>query len=179
MHPSNPWIQTLSGQAFHYKDPKPEEVNIFDIAGALARQCRYGGHCHKFYSVAEHCVHVASKASNHLKLTALMHDASEAYLVDIPRPVKPLLANYYELENQIMEVISERFVFEWPMPDEIKQLDTAILTDERIQNMTATCFKPEDWGNLLPGLGIDLQFWSHYRAANEFLSAFHRYGGRP
>ena len=67
----------------------------------------------------------ASMASEENKLTALMHDASEAYLVDIPRPIKPLLHGYYELEDKLMTAIADKFKFTWPMPKRSRQLDYA------------------------------------------------------
>lgn len=105
------FMQTFSGASFTPAEPNPDTIHIEDIANALARQCRYGGHCLKFYSVAEHCCHVSDKASLVYKLSGLMHDASEAYLVDIPRPVKPLLQNYYAVEDKLMRVISKKFDF--------------------------------------------------------------------
>jgi hypothetical protein len=154
------------------------EFQLYDIAGALARQCRYGGHCMRFYSVAEHCVLVASKASDKNKFTALMHDASEAYLVDIPRPIKNLLPDYQRIEKTLMRALSDRFDFDYPLPEEVKQLDEAILTDEREQNMAPLDAEGEEWGNKLPALGVELRCWAPEKAAYEFGAAFRRYGGR-
>jgi uncharacterized protein len=89
-------MQTYTGLAFWPLDPRPDEIRLVDIAHALSKLCRYGGQCLSFYSVAEHSLLVASKAPDHLKLVALMHDASEAYLLDIPRPIKRHLAGYAE-----------------------------------------------------------------------------------
>jgi hypothetical protein len=170
-------MQTLTGKIFYPLKPTPESICISDIAGALSKMCRFGGHCAKFYSVAEHCVHVATQAPEHLKLTALMHDASEAYLVDIPRPIKPQLANYREIENTLMHAIAARFKFEWPLPDEVKSIDMAILSDERDQNMEFMDVHPRLWGNVLPPLGIKLQFWDPAEACTQFIFAFDRYHG--
>jgi hypothetical protein len=172
------WMQTYTGRKFYPADPHGDEVDIMDIAASLSNMCRYGGHCLRFYSVAEHAVHVAANVPNEFKLTALMHDASEAYLVDIPRPLKPSLTNYYELENQLMSVISKKFGTTWPLPDEVKYADNAILRDERAQNMASLDVPPEVWGDKLPALGARLQFWTPDRAKNEFLIAFLHYGGK-
>jgi uncharacterized protein len=169
------WMQTYSGLAFWPLDPRPDEIRILDIAQALSKLCRYGGQCRRFYSVAEHSVLVASQAPDHLKLTALMHDASEAYLLDIPRPIKRHLPGYAEIESRLMATIAERFGFQWPMPDEIKQLDERIIEDERQQNMAEP---PRFWGHREP-LGVTLKCWSPQMAALKFMSAFHNYGGRP
>lgn len=170
-------IQTYSGRAFDVCAPK-DAINIFDIATALSRQDRFAGHNLRFLSVAEHCVNVSRFAPTDLKLTALMHDASEAYLIDIPRPIKPLLKGYYELEDHLMTEIAHKYDFVWPMPTEIKSLDARHLFDERAQNMAPLIDQTNDiWGDPLPPLGIKLQFWSPERAKAEFLDHFIAYGG--
>ena len=171
------WIQTFSGRTFYPCDPRPEDLDIADIAGALARQCRFAGHCLRFYSVAEHCCHVCDQAPLDHKLSALMHDASEAYLVDIPRPIKPQLANYLALEDRLMKVIAARYGFAWPMPAEVEKLDRAMLTDERAQNMARTQHSDEMWGSIFAPLGVRLQFWTPEVAQFEFVARFYRYGG--
>jgi hypothetical protein len=172
------WMQTLSGLKFWPRAPRVEDIRIEDIAGALSKMCRYGGHCKKFYSVAEHCVLVARHAPDDLKLTALMHDASEAYLVDVPRPIKPFLPGYYDMEAKLMSVISERFGLIDPLPAEVKRLDNAILRDEREQNMASMDVAPEFWGDAIDGLGVELRFWQPEDAQTMFLHAFKKFGGK-
>lgn len=167
------WLQTYTGLAFYPLDPRTDDVRIEDIAHALARLCRYGGHCIRFYSVAEHCVLMAEKAPDELKLATLMHDAAEAYLVDVPRPAKAALRDYANLEASIERVIFQRFNIPFPLPAEIKALDNAIIADEREQNMNPP---PQPWKHSA-GLGVTLRFWDPPRAAYEFELAFHRYGG--
>jgi hypothetical protein len=132
---------------------------------------RWNGHCHRPYSVAEHCVLLASRAPDHLKLTALMHDASEAYLGDVPSPLKVQWPGYRDLEHRWMTVIAGIYGFEWPMPPEIKALDGAIRVDEMQQNMAP--------GTVLTttasALGVTLQFWSPSEAFAQFIAAFNRY----
>lgn len=173
---ANGVIQTHSGGHIDVTHPRADQIHIDDIAIPLSRQPRFAGHSIRFVSVAEHCVHVAGKAPSHLKLTALMHDASEAYLVDIPRPIKPLLQNYYEIEDGLMSAIADKFGFVWPMPDEIKLLDTRHLASERDQNILSP--DPAVWGSMPPPLDITLQYWSPERAQQEFTAAFLEYGGR-
>ena len=177
-HDKGGWMQTYTGRAFWPLTPKSEHVKIVDIAHSLSMMCRYAGHCIRFYSVAEHCVHVAARAPDHLKLTALLHDASEAYVVDIPRPIKPFLPNYYEIENHLMEMISKKYGTSWPLPDEVKLLDNRILSDEREQNMMFMDVYPSLWGNTQNALGIKLQYWTPEEAELQFLRAFKAYGGR-
>jgi hypothetical protein len=170
------WMQTTQGRQFWPLDPRADEIDIRDIAGALAKLCRYGGQCLRFYSVAEHCVHVAERAPAGFKFAALMHDASEAYLSDVIRPIKPHLSNYLEIEAGLERVIAERFGLPWPTPPEVKRLDTAILADERDQAMAPP---PVAWPQTTePALGVTLQFWKPKRAEREFLRAFHIYGGK-
>ena len=94
------WITTYTGQHFYPLDPRPHEVNMLDIAHALSMICRFNGHTQFFYSVAEHSIRCAYHAHEQwpdrieLQLAALLHDASEAYLCDIPRPVKLQLPDY-------------------------------------------------------------------------------------
>ncbi|MBR1170516.1 phosphohydrolase [Bradyrhizobium liaoningense] len=164
------------GRQFWPMDPRPDEVFIDDIAHALSMLCRFGGHCLRFYSVAEHCVLMSRAAPPPFKMWALLHDATEAYLVDVPRPLKPFLLGYGDAEDKIMRAISFRFNLHLGMPEIVKQLDRAILMDERLQNMTGTSFA---WSTDDEPLGVQLQFWSPERARAEFLSTFEQLGGRP
>ena len=169
------WMQTVTGRAFYPLDPRPEEIHFEDIAGALSKICRYGGHTLKFYSVAEHCVHMANAAPRELALSALMHDASEAYLSDVIRPIKPFLSNYADIERRLEAAIAERFDLPYPLPAEVKRLDNAILADERDQAMTTP---PQDWRLPEKPLGVRLQFWSPDDAEAQFTLAFRRFGGK-
>ena len=170
------WIQTLTGKRFYPADPRPEDIDIRDIAGSLARQCRFAGHCLRFYSVAEHSyllAHHVAKSRPELFLTALLHDASEAYLVDVPRPIKPQLVGYAETEDRVMRVIAGMFRTLWPLPESVKRMDHAILSDEREQNMAPMAVDAGDWGNTTPALGVKLRFWHPECAEEMFLQAFH------
>lgn len=171
------WMQTYTGGAFYPLDPRLEEIRFADIASSLSKMCRYSGHCIKFYSVAEHCVHVASLAPEPLKLTALMHDASESYLTDVIRPIKKHLAEYASIEATLERVLAEKFGLVHPLPAEIKRLDNCILTDEREQNMAPP---PKAWDvyEQVEPLGVILQFWPPAQASYQFTTAFYRYGGR-
>lgn len=172
------WMQTFTGRQYWPRDPRAEDVDIVDIAAALSKQTRYGGHCLRFYSVAEHCVLMARAAEARgepisICFTALMHDASEAYLVDVPRPIKSDLGGYFDIENANMKEIAKRYGFEFPLPAVVKMLDNQILLDEQAQNMASP---PVAWG--IPGepLGVTLQFWTPEQARGEFLSAFYYFG---
>lgn len=120
-------IRTFTGLYMNVFEPTPDMICIEDIAHALSHQCRFGGHLPKFYSVAEHCVAASVLANNANKLAALLHDASEAYLLDIPRPIKHRLSNYKEIENNLMALIAEKFGFEWPLSENVKRVDEYLL----------------------------------------------------
>jgi len=163
------WMQTFSGRQFWPLDPRPEEIFIEDIAHALSMACRYAGHCKRFYSVAEHSVLVSWHLPRELRLWGLLHDASEAYLVDVPRPLKPSLPGYYDLEAAVMAQVCERFGLPVEMPPRVKEIDNRILVDESQQNM-APCVVP--WNLPYQPLGIRLKYWSPAEAEQEFLEMF-------
>lgn len=141
-----PWIETYTGKHFHILDPMPDEINIEDIAHSLSMQCRFTGHCAAFFSVAEHSVIVSLLVKPEHALAGLLHDASEAYLTDVARPVKPELHNYRAIESVIMGAIFERFdladtVAIW---EDIKEADTASLMTEAKYLMHSG---GKDWGD--------------------------------
>ncbi|KLK91389.1 phosphohydrolase [Microvirga vignae] len=162
------WIQTYSGAQFWPMDPRAGDIRLQDIAHALSMLCRYTGHCKRFYSVAEHSVLLSEVVEPKHRLWALLHDASEAYLVDVPRPVKPFLTGYREAEGEIMLCVAERFGLSATMPKAVKEADNRILTDEATQNMSAP---PVPWSNMGEPLGVTLRYWSPERAEREFLEA--------
>lgn len=149
------WMETFTGRQFWAMDPRPDEIVIEDIAHALSMQCRYAGHCQRFYSVAEHSVHLANYVSPQNRLWALLHDASEAYLVDIPRPTKPYLPGYKEAEARIMAAVCDRFGLPHEMPAEVKEADNRIIADERAQNMSRS---PHVWSGYDNPIGVTLKF---------------------
>lgn len=124
-----PWIETRSGKMFHFLDPKDDEIDVADIAYALAHQCRFNGHTSHFFSVAEHSVLVASLVPDEFKLAALLHDAAEAYLSDIPSPIKQFLPQYKEMEAGIMAAIERKFGVDASV-EEVKKADFQQLRTE-------------------------------------------------
>lgn len=116
-------IRTFTGKYVNPSDARNMEICIDDIAHALSQQPRFGGHLPRFYSVAQHCIHVTDHLPPELKLAGLLHDASEAYLIDVPRPVKEVLVNYKMIENKVMTRIAHVFGFDWPLHDEVKKAD--------------------------------------------------------
>ena len=111
------WITTISRRRFHVLEPQPDEIDIGDIAHSLALQCRFGGHVPQPYSVAQHSILVSERAEatappgleRDAARWGLLHDAAEAYIVDVPRPVKRQLRGYTEMEDEIAAAVVVRF----------------------------------------------------------------------
>lgn len=165
------WIQTYKGHKFEFDELAP--IDIEDIAHSLANTCRYNGHCKRFYSVAEHSVLVSQLVTN--KLAGLLHDASEAYVGDLPYPLKLFFRSigaydFDDLEESLHRKIFEMHNLPWPMPKEVKRIDRRMLTVEA----------PALLGKLQPGWGIEhldpldikLHFWEPEEAEKQFLEAY-------
>jgi uncharacterized protein len=159
------YIQTFTGKRFYPLAPWQSEIDIEDIAHALSMQCRFAGHCQRFYSVAEHSVLLARYVSPPNKLWALLHDASEAYLVDVPSPVKPLLIGYAQAEHMLQKAIARTFGLPVEIPQEVHDADKRIVVDEMRQNMAVDMSHGEP-------LGIDLEYWAPAQAQWKFTHMF-------
>lgn len=144
MRTGDPWIQVRSGKVIYLLNPKPDDILLTDIAHALSNICRFGGHS-DFISVAQHSVMVSRYVSPINAMWGLMHDASEAYLGDVPRPVKyyEFMGEYRRLERIFMRVICERFDLPPQEPAEVGWVDDIVLVTERRD----VCVDQEiDWG---------------------------------
>jgi hypothetical protein len=128
------WLLLNSGQRYWPLDPRVGDFLIEDIAHGLSNICRWGGQTDKFYSVAEHSVLVSSFVRPELQLAALLHDAAEAFVGDVPRPLKRILGAPYQLiEDRTHEVIAMQFGIDKEMHPQIKEVDHRITVDERQQ----------------------------------------------
>jgi len=153
MERAGDWMQTYTGRQFWPLDPRPDEIHIEDIAHSLALQCRYAGHCEVFYSVAEHSWRVSKVCDPPGALWGLLHDAAEAYLVDLPRPVKrfsELGACYREIEARLMVFIADRFGLEMPEPADVKRSDDFLLRWEQRDLMKPPPMPWREQGGALP-----------------------------
>jgi hypothetical protein len=142
------WIQTVSGRPYWPLDPRPEDVDIADIAHALSNTCRYTGHCADFYSVAEHSVLVSKILPPHLALEGLLHDATEAYLADVSRPVKQLEAfeEYRRIELlNWRAAIAPKFNLPWEMSPATHVADNAVLLAEKEHLMVEPIYPWMEW----------------------------------
>jgi hypothetical protein len=171
------WIQTYTGRKFYPLDPRPEDICLIDIAHALSLQCRFNGHCKTFYSVAEHCVRMAGMPKIQIpaivgdvpQVWYLLHDAAEAYLADVPKPIKPYLSGFSEAEEKILKCVQEFFNLP-PFPKgSIKIMDEIMLSTER-RDVLPTWIMWE--GTLLPPLKETIIPWSCKDAEFVFMQTF-------
>lgn len=175
------WIQTHSGRQFFPLDPRPEDIDIRDIAHALSHLCRYGGHTHEFYSVAEHSELVSQGVQPKNAKWGLMHDAAEAYLVDVPRPIKQMLPLYQEIEMTLLYAIAQRFNLPMPargqhlIPDEVRRADSRILLTERKVLLPNTVHPWDEIEHHEP-LPVVVVGWPPAAARRRFLTRFHDLG---
>ena len=132
------FIPTYSGEKFYYTNPQRDQVKLEDIAHGLAMNPRYSGQCQKFYSVALHSVLVSKELENQgysekIQVYGLFHDAPEAYMGDVPAPLKKELENVKQVENNIMNVVWNALDIQPPAEEEwqkIKQADKILLYHE-------------------------------------------------
>lgn len=183
------WFITYTGKRFYPFNPDPEAIFIEDIAHALSSQCRYAGHTKKFYSVAQHSVLVSRYCdplvnSFHKEtenaVWGLLHDASEAYITDLPRPIKhaPGMEKFRDAEKKIELAIAERFSLPLPIPRCVEIADKRLVLTELRDMHNWDFWAPrvqqivEEFGQPYPDLKIES--WSPEKAEVLFLT---RWGG--
>lgn len=173
------WLETFTGRQFYPLAPRRESVTIFDIAHALAYKCRYNGHSAKFYSVAEHSTVLALYARHlgrpiDVQYHLLMHDASEAYLPDVPRPIKHLFPDLVLLERTLDAFLRDWAGLSHEVPSTIKEFDSRIIRDERAQVLlpSGRRWQVDD----LEPLGVMIHGLEPAEAMTRFLSAYQDIG---
>lgn len=153
-------IRTRSGLYMNVFEPTVEMVDIGDIAHALSNIPRFGGHLPMFFSVAQHSVLCSHLVPRKHALSALMHDSAEAYILDMPSPIKKRLQGYQEIEDNLLECISKATGFSYPFTEDIKIADQEQLEIE--------------WHNLMLENGNMLSMcWTHSFAKHKFLSRYY------
>jgi len=136
--PRGEWMQTIGGRRFYPQDPRPEDVYIEDIAHALSHICRFGGHCHSLYTVAEHSVRVsaaiaAAGGTAEEQRQGLLHDAAEAYVGDMVWPLKrsPQAEGYRTIEHRVEQAIAAKFGLPVKLLPIVKRFDLTLLSTEK------------------------------------------------
>lgn len=150
-------ITTYSGHEFDPIKPDIECLDIRDIAHALSMTCRGNGHVKQFYSVGQHCLMCANEAaargySNRVVLGCLLHDASEAYMSDVPRPFKEMLPEYVQLEEKLIDLVYTRFLGSTLTEEEkelVRKVDDDVLYFDMLELFGVV------WGDYVPVLEIE------------------------
>lgn len=171
------WIQTYTGRRCYPLAPRVADLCVTDIAHALANLCRFTGHVQTFYSVGEHSVRVADALEAQGRTLdemfwGLMHDASEAYLQDLPRPLKhlPEFATYRAAEERMMRAVAERFGLPWPQPACVDHADKVLLATEARDLMPQR--EVDEWAWMPPPLAKPITPWTPPMAEQAFLARF-------
>jgi uncharacterized protein len=177
------WIQTYTGRAFHFADFRSDDICIEDIAHALSMECRYGGHCAWHYSVAQHSVHVYDalvdfNLDDETLRQGLLHDAPEAYIKDIPRPLKETLGpGYKALDKAIWHAICIRYGVIPDIAPIVKEIDLRLALDEKAALLSRGHKEWTGISSRFQPLGITIPEWSPSRAKTEFINRFRRQFG--
>jgi len=143
-------IMTFGHTMFDPLDPDPEKIHITDIAHSLSMLCRANGHFKSFYSVGQHCLNCAMEAkargySRRVQLACLLHDAGEAYLSDVTRPVKEELPQYKQIEDPLQAAIWRKFLGSDLTEEENRQvfaIDDDLLDHEFLNLMGVALWEP-------------------------------------
>lgn len=148
------YVSTFSGNRFYPLRPHIDKVAIEDIAHGLAYQCRFNGQTKTFYSIAQHSLIVADLVPPPLRLAALLHDAAEAYLGDMVKPLKVLLPEFAALEDKVTAIIAGTYGIDFSDYAPIKRADLIALATEKRDLMPHSA---ERWAYLdgiapLPGI---------------------------
>lgn len=173
------WISTYTGRVFSLDRPSPEQVDIEDIARSLSKLCRFVGHCQEFYSVAQHSVLVSLCIEEEdLRLPALLHDAHEAYLGDVSRPLKALaaLTAWDRIARRVDSAIARKFGLPHILFDHqlVKRADSRMLATEHRDIMLSST----PWVDQLEPYPIKITPWGPGMAYIRFMARFKQLSAR-
>lgn len=174
---TTPYVSTFSGNRFYPLEPRIDRVAIEDIAHGLAYQCRFNGQTCEFYSVAQHSLVVASLVPPHMQLAALLHDAAEAYLGDMVKPLKVLLPEFAQIEDKVSLIIATTFGVDFSDYAPIKNADLVALATEKRDLMPHSV---ERWAYLddIHALAAPIVPMSPREAKLAFLAEYGRLAGK-
>lgn len=165
-----PTILLFGGSYFDFMAPETSDFTIDDIAHGLAMTCRFAGQCGRHYSVAQHSVHVSQLVPVRHAYQGLMHDAAEAFVGDMAKPLKVMLPDYRSIEKHVEDAIFRRFKVKTPLPTSIKEADIRMLVTEQRQLMG----NRDDWDATrgLQPFNFEIPVMSPEEAKARFLERF-------
>lgn len=165
-------LKTFTGRFIDPINPHPDDISIEDIAHALSNMPRFAGHTKRFYSVAEHCLRCVHLVKDqNIEMEVLLHDATEAYLMDMPSPIKWRFPDYVKAEKKLANTIDIRFgLYSVMFHDRIKEVDAFVLKEEMLYLMnhgTDLTFteEAENWYNTIK---------TPFQIKKEFLSLYNQ-----
>jgi 5'-deoxynucleotidase YfbR-like HD superfamily hydrolase len=169
---------TIKVSAGHYVDfmnPDPATIEISSVAAGLSKICRFGGQCPQFYSVAEHCIHATALAVSDglvgdVLRAVFLHDAAEAYIGDMVKPLKVMMPEYAVVERRMEAAIEKAFGVEFlRWENTIKFFDRAMLKAEKT---TMWPNDAEEWEGFseIEDRDVPLRFWRPDQAEWQFLA---------
>lgn len=163
------FMSTFGGRRIDPTNPNPLDLHIVDIAHALSQLCRFTGHTITFYSVAQHSLLVSMNCPDGFKLEGLLHDAAEAFISDLSRPLKhhPSMTAYRELEETVDSVIRAHYELPPTMSPEVKDVDNKLVVDESLALMVN-----HDWAEGNPRLGLRIYPLPPAEAERAFIAQF-------
>ncbi len=173
------YITTYTGKHFDPIEPDSALIDIRDIAHALSMICRGNGHVTGFFSVAQHCVNCAMEAearklSRRVILACLLHDAAEAYLSDVPRPLKPFMPQYLETEERLLKLVFAKYIGE-PLTEEEQKLVKEIDDDMLYYDMEQLLREPQEGEPPKLGITLDYSFVPFEQVENTYLQLFEKW----
>ncbi len=167
-------IKVAAGHYVDLADPSPESIEIGTVAASLSKLCRFGCHCPRFYSVAEHCIHATALAvsegfAGDALRAVFLHDAAEAYIGDVVKPLKVMLPDYAVVEQRMEKAVAESFGVDFVRwADTVKRFDRMMLKAEKL---TLWPDDREEWTGFaeIDHRQVRFQFWMPDDAEREFL----------